>query len=39
MILSTMDYLTQFTKYCLVKKHHIFLPKDKGLLNNMETGT
>ena len=35
----TMDYLPQYTKSCLVKKNHVFLLKDKGLLKNMETST
>ena len=34
-----MDYLLQYTKSCLVKKHHVSLPKRKRLLNNLETGT
>ena len=38
MSLSTMGYLPQFTKSCLVKKHHAFLPKDEGLFKNMEIG-
>ena len=33
-----MGYFLQFTKSCLVKKHHVYLLKGKILLNNMEIG-
>ena len=35
----SMGYFPQFTKYCLVKKNHVFLPKDKGFLKNTKIGT
>ena len=34
-----MDYLIQFIKYYLVKKHHVSLSKDKRLYKHMETIT
>ena len=34
-----MGYFLQFTKFCLVKKHHVCLQKGKILAKNMETST